>query len=276
MRALCYLLCSSAFAADPLPPVGLVLDLDAARGVSLEDRDKVGGWANQAPGAAAKEFVKRDEGRKEAGSGRPMLVEGIAALGGKPALDFRQQELVCLDEDAFDGLTTGKGHTWIAVLAVHEQRVGLKDVNSFFGNLRNGDKYEGLWGCLNDDNTPWYGARDGITFGRFDANNPQLLGPKLESGKYYLLAGRMAAGTGEAKLEFFVNGDAPVATATIVVNPKGNPSRMAIGQERDATNHPGVESFDGRIARIAMWERPLDDKELTAVFSSLRTAYGLK
>jgi hypothetical protein len=263
-------------AAEELPSTALVLDLDAEKGVKVEDGDRVAAWANQAPGAAAKDFVKRDEGRKDAGSGRPALVKNIAALGGKAALDFRQQELVCMDEDAFDGLTTGKGHTWIALLSAHEQRVGLKDVNSFFGNLRNGDKYEGLWGCLNDDNTPWYGTRNGITFGRFDANNPQVFGPKMETGKFYVLGGRMAAGTGTVPIELFVNATAAAGKGQAPVSEKANPSRMAVGQERDAIQHPGVESFDGQIARLLIWERPLDDKELAAVFATLTAAYSLK
>jgi hypothetical protein len=101
-----------------------------------------------------------------------------------------------MDEDVFDGLTTGKGHTWMGVIAAHPQQAGLKDVNSFFGNLRNGAKYEGVWGCFNDDSTLWYGTRNGFTFGRFDRNNPQLFGPMLEKGEFHIVAGRMAAGTG--------------------------------------------------------------------------------
>ncbi len=117
--------------------------------------------------------------------------------------------------------------------------------------------YEGLWGALSDDNTLWWGARNGISFGRFDANNPQLLGPKLTTGRFYLVAGRMAAGTGAVKLELFVNSLLAAATAAIPVNPESNPSKMAIGQERDAINHPGHESFDGEIARLLIFKRPL-------------------
>ena len=262
--------------AEDLPSAALILDLDAEKGVKLEEGDRVVAWANQARGTVAKDFVKRDEGRKEAGSGQPTLVKDIAGLGGKAALDFRQQELVCMDEDAFDGLITGKGHTWIAVISVHEQRVGLKDVNSFFGNLRNGEKYEGVWGCLNDDNTPWWGVRNGITFGRFDVNNPQVLGPKLETDKFHLLAGRMAAGIGTVALELFVNSPVSAAKGEAPVSVKANASRMAVGQERDAIQHPGVESFDGQLARFLIWERPLDDKELAAAFATLAAAYSLK
>ena len=75
------------------------------------------------------------------------------------------------------------------------------------------------------------------------------------------------------KLELFVDGIAPVASAEIPVNPKANPSRMAIGQERDATNHPGHESFDGEIARFLIYSRALDDAELERLLSSLRKRY---
>jgi hypothetical protein len=261
-----------AAAADPLAE-GLVLDLDAAKGVTLEEGDKVAVWRNQVDASPAKDFVKRDDGREEPGSGRPSLRKEIAELNGRPALVFRQQELVCLDEDSFDALTTGKGHTWVAIIAVRQQRVGLKDVNSFFGNLRNGGRYEGVWGCLNDDNTPWWGARNGLTFGRFDANNPQVLGPKLESGEFHLLAGRMGAGRGTVKLELFVNSAVAAAAVDFPVNPAANPSRMAIGQERDAIEHPGHESFDGEIARFLIWDRPLDDARLAGVMKLLRTTY---
>jgi hypothetical protein len=103
-----------------------------------------------------------------------------------------------------------------------------------------------------------------------------VLGPKLETGKFHLLAGRMAAGTGTVGLELFVNAPAAVAKGEAPVSDKANASRMAIGQERDAVQHPGVESFDGRIARFLIWERPLEDKELTTVFATLKTAYSLK
>lgn len=214
-------------------------------------------------------FVKRDEGRTEPGSGRPTLRKNATA-NSKPSLVFLQQELICMDEDAFDGLTTGKGHTWIAVIAVHAQRVGVKDVNSYFGNLRNGGKYEGIWGCLDDDNTLWWGARNGRSFGRFDDNNPKVAGAVLEQGKFHIIAGRMDAGTGTVKLSLFVNTPEPIVSKDFPVDPAANPSRMAIGQERDAIEHPGKESFDGEISRLLIWEKPLTDAELAAVMKSLR------
>ncbi len=256
-------------AAGGLPQDRLLLDLDAGAGVEVEDGGRVRRWLNQAPGAAAREFLPQPAGRAEPGSGRPTLRGAVPELGGKSSLIFRQQELVCADEDTFDHLTTGPGHTWAAVIMMDEQRVGLQDVNSFFGNLRNSDKYEGVWGCVKDDNTVWWGARNGVTFGRFDANNPQVTGPKLERGSWHVIVGRMGAGTGTVKLELFVDAPQPVASADFPVSEKANPSRMAVGQERDATQHPGVESFDGEIARLLIWERALGDPELAGVMKSL-------
>ena len=261
--------------AAELPTAGLMLDLDAAKGLTMEDGDRVATWRSEIQGQAPLDFIKRDLGREVAGSGRPRWRKTVPELDGKPALVFRQQELCCLDEDHFDTLTQGSGNTWIALISVHEQRVGLKDVNSFFGNLRNGEKYEGLWGCLDDDNTPWWGGRNGWSFGRFDANNPRLAGPRLEIGTFYLVAGRMAAGKGSVAIELFVNSAIPAASGIFPVNPGANPSRLAIGQERDAIEHPGKESFDGEIARFLIWRRPLTDAEMQAALTQLKTAYGL-
>ncbi len=264
-----------SMADDGVESKGLLLDLDASKGVKLEDGDRVVSWANQAPGKTARQFVKQDGGRKQQGSGRPTLKKDVRALNGHATLVFRQQELVNMDEDAFDSLTQGKGCTWISVMAVYEQRVGVKDVNSFFGNLRNGGKYEGLWGCLDDDNTLWQGARNGLTFGRFDHNNPKVVGPKLETRKYYIIAGRLAAGTGTVKMELFVNSANPVGAGMFPVKADANPSKMAIGQERDAVEHPGKESFDGEIARFLIYQLPLSDVELGGVIKTLASSYGI-
>jgi hypothetical protein len=273
-------LCASVCLAADIPSSGLLVDLDAAKGVTLDAQGRVTAWTNQVGGAATTAFfVGQPKGRAEPTSGLPTVVSGKRA-----SLSFRQQELVCHDESAFDGLIRGSGCTWVAVIKVYPQRVGLKDVNSFFGNLRNGQKYEGLWGCLDDDNTVWWGARNGITFGRFDVNNPKLVGPKLEEGRFHFLAGRMGAGQPqrdsladdlnvgrtEATLEFFVNDLKPCATARFPVNPKADASKLAIGQERDAIQHPGKESFDGEIARFLLWDRPLTDAELKEVSEKVR------
>ena len=259
------LLCAVApFAAD-LPKAGLMVDLDASNGVTLDAEGRVTEWQNQAGPPELRSFVGQPKGRADASSGLPTPLKGSPA-----SLSFRQQELVCHEEAALDGLIRGEGCTWVAVLKVYPQRVGLKDVNSFFGNLRNGQKYEGIWGCLDDDNTVWWGARNGLTFGRFDVNNPKLVGPKLAEGRFHVLAGRLGSGQGEVLAEFFVNDLKACATARFPVNPKADASKLAVGQERDAIQHPGKESFDGEIARFLLWNRPLPDAELKAVFEGVK------
>ncbi len=258
---------AAALLAEPPPSAGLLVDLNPAAGLTLDARGRVVKWANQAGPAEARDFVGQDKGRKVPGSGLP----GVVKDGDAPALAFRAQELLCHDEKVFDGLIKGDGCTWVAVLKPYAQaKGGLKDVNSFFGNLRNGGKYEGVWGCLDDDNTVWWGARNGLTFGRFDVNNPKVAGPKLEAGRRYVVAGRLGAGAGTVALELFVDEPRAVATGSFPVNPAADASKLSIGQERDAVQHPGFESFDGEIGRFLLWSRPLKDAELAAVMADLR------
>ena len=126
---------AAALLAEPPPPAGLLVDLDPAAGLTLDAQGRVVKWGNQAGPNEARDFVGQDKGRKVPGSGLP----GVVKDGGAPALAFRAQELLCHDEKVFDGLIKGDGCTWVAVLKPYAQaKGGLKDVNSFFGNLRNG------------------------------------------------------------------------------------------------------------------------------------------
>ena len=274
--ACCIALLLGAAAHGAIIDRGLILDLDADKAVEVEEVDRVVKWTNQVASFSARDFVKRDEGRAQPGSGRPTLKKSVTALGGHNTIVFRRQELVNHHEDAFDHLLTGSGYTWLAVMCVYEQVVQLKDVNSFFGNLRNGGNYEGIWGNLTDDNRVWIGSRNGITFGRWDDNNPMVTASKpLKDRRYYVIAGRMGAGTGTVQIEVFINDPQPVATAPFPVNPAANASKMAIGQERDATNHPGKESFDGEITRFLIYERPLSETELKQTLTHLKKRYSI-
>lgn len=254
---------------------GLLLDLNADRGVKVEENNRVVRWINQVPDARARVFRKRDKGREQPGSGRPTLKRSVDRLGGHNTIIFRRQELVNMKEDVFDHLTTGSGYTWITVLAPLQQHPGLKNVNSFFGNLKNGRFYEGFWAGFNDDNSLWAGTRNGKSFGRWDKNNPKILGPQLTTDRFYVITGRMEQGTGTASIELFVNEPRPVETKTVPVNPDADPSRMVIGQERDAVRHPGKESFDGKISRFLIYERPLADPELKQVMNTLKQTYNI-
>ena len=253
---------------------GLILDLDADREVKMVD-GRVASWTNQVEWKA-KTFAATRDASHEKGTGHPTLKENVSAIRDHNTVVFGRHELINGNEDAFDHLITGSGYTWFAVMSVYPQISGLKDVNSFFGNLKNGGKYEGFWAGLKDDNTLWTGSRNGITFGRWDENNPQVLGPRLQEYRYYVVAGRMGAGTGKVTIELFVNETKPVASKPFPVNPQADSSKMAIGQERDATNHPGHESFDGELARFLMWDRPLSKDEFEKTLSLLKKTYGIR
>ena len=257
----------AARADEPqVPKSELILDLDADKGVEVVE-GKVISWQNQV------EFKARDfKATREAG--KPALRKDVAALHGHSSVVFRHQELQNYDEDAFDLLITGGGYTWIAVMCAYKQNPQLPDVNCFFGNLKNGGNFEGIWGNVNDDNSVWIGSRNGVTFGRWNSDNPKVTGPKLEENRHYIITARMAAGTGTVPLELFVNGKL-AASLPFPVNPKANSSKMAVGQERDATNHPGKEAFDGEIARLLIWQRPLTDRELAEASLALQQTYGL-
>ncbi len=263
----------------------LILDLDADLGVSFKDNGRVYSWSNQVEGFSAKDFISHDNGvrRSKPGSGMPLLRTKLAEINGHNAISFREDELVNMEEDAFDHLITGSGYTWFTVLKPYttqdpaeETEFGLhrlKDVNAFMGNLRNSGNYEGLWGCLDDDLTFWCGSRSGVTFGRFDENNPKLNGPKLAADTFYILAARMGAGTDTVGLELFVNSSKAHSSVKYPVNIHAQPSKLAIGTERDATNHPGSESFDGEIARILIYEKPLTEEEFTSTITYLSRKY---
>lgn len=261
---------TGAIFAGELPRDGLLVDLVAGQGVELAE-GAVTAWRNQAEGEQARVFRPQDEGRKVAGSGRPTA----ARVDGAEVLVFKRQELVCFEDDTFDHLTTGSGYTWFCVMRVHPQVSVVKDVNAFFGNLRNGEFYEGLWAGVTDDNRVWAGTRNGSSFGRWDANNPRLLGPELEVGRFHVVAGRLQAGTGSVTNELFVDGAEPVAARPFPVNPEADASRLVIGQERDAVEHPGAESFDGEIARFLLYGRGLTDEELRMMMERLRKAHGI-
>lgn len=254
----------------------LILDLNADKGVEASEGQWVERWKNQVPFAAS-EFSKRDEGRKIPGSGRPELLRQVPELNGHNAISFKQQELLNMDEDAFDHLITGSGYTWFCVLRPGKQPGELKDVNCFFGNLRNKPNNEGFWGGFADDNSFWMSSRNAVTFGRWDNNNPYVSsGQILSKDRYYLIMGRMGKGTDTVMLSLYLNdGSVPVASHPFPVNVNANASKMAIGQERDAIEHPGRESFVGHMARFLIYDRPLADKEMKKQASTLITYYNI-
>lgn len=271
-----FILSSLNLFADTIPTKGLVVDLDANLGVETNADKKVIKWMNQVPSSKIKNFVIQNKGRKVKNSGAPSLLQKVKKLNNNSSMVFKRQELVNHEEDALDHLTTGNGYTWVSVMSFYKQIKQLKDVNSFFGNLKNGGLYEGFWGGVTDENHLWIGSRNGITIGRWDHNNPMVLTKtKLKEKQYYIIAGRMASGQGKVPVESFINNTKVSAKKLFPVNPKGNASKLTIGQERDAINHPGFESFDGEIARFLIYERPLNDGELDKTIKYLRKKYSI-
>ena len=254
----------------------LIIDLNANKGLELLS-DKVMKWQNQVTDSKITEFVVQNKGRKVLNSGAPSLKKGVSAINGNNSILFKRQELINHDEDSLDHLITGSGYTWISVLCVHQQKVQLKDVNSFFGNLKNGGKYEGIWGNVTDNNTVWIGSRNALTMGRWDKNNPKVLANSpLKKNRFYIIAGRMGSGQGTVQIDLFINEASKITSKGFPVNPSANSSKLAIGQERDAIEHPGKESFDGEIARFLLYDRPLLDDELKTTMLKLKSKYGIQ
>lgn len=264
-----------------IPNDALILDLDADFDVVTEAGNRVISWRNQVADFAARDFTSEDAGRAIAGSGRPTLVTRSSTryASEQRAIIFAQQELINRGEAAFGDLIRGSGYTWFCVLAPHEQaQTGY--VHAFFGNLRNTAQsgeghFEGFWGGFDDDNTVWCATRNGLSHGWPDENNPKTVGPRLETNRFYVIAARLAAGRETVAQELFVNSEIARDVQYFVVNVNAQSSQMAIGQERNAINHPGYESFCGEISRLLIYNRPLHDEELAQVIEVLKSAYNI-
>ncbi len=265
---------------------GLILDLDADKEVRLRSDSVVVSWKNQVPDAASGDYKYTDEGRTSPGSGRPLLNKNAEGLNGHNSIVFQEDELIDDNDSAFHGLITGKGYTWIAVIKPYKQHRGKGNYpQAFFGCLRNsappqneGGQYAGFWGSFYIDGRVWMGSRNGEgEFSRGGYTTPEVVGPYLPINKWYIVSGRQAAGAPGTvvDLELFVGDPAtPVATGKYPVS-NWEPSRMAIGTERNAVNHQGGESFDGELARILIYERPLSKQEMKTQFDYLKEVYSL-
>jgi len=271
----------------------LMLDLDADRSVTVVADDWVTSWKNQVAGAAAVDFVYTEEGRTvnyskgykqtALGTGRPRLEKNTTEINGHQSVVFRSDELVNDNDAAFDGLITGKGYTWFTVLKPYKQEgPGGTYPHAFFGCLRNsvpsqqneGGQFAGFWGSFYLDGTVWMSSRNGTgNFSRGGVNTPEITGGKPAINQWHIIAGRQAAGTGTVKLDLFLNDvSSPVASGDYRVATI-EPSVMAIGTERNAINHQGGESFDGEIAKLLIYSRPLNTNEMKQVYDHLQGKY---
>ncbi|VGO15455.1 hypothetical protein PDESU_04038 [Pontiella desulfatans] len=288
------LLLSVAGYADFTVPVakGLVLDLNADVGLALEDEVMVTSWTNQAPNPKALAFACTEEGRtqtivsqKETGTGRPTLKKNATQVNGHSSLVFREDELINDNDEAFHGMITGGGYTWFAVIKPYKQggpgKINSGYPNAFFGCLRNTGKpqlepgqYAGFWGSFYPDGRVYMGSRNGLGERvRDGVNTPEVAAPPPAVDEWHIIMGRQGSGQGVVQLELFVNN--PSEAVNSHDYPVGNvePSRMAIGTERNAINHMGKESFDGELARLLMFETALDQQEMRTVYGYLKKLY---
>ncbi len=283
---------SSASFSQELRQDDLVLDLNADHGVTIEDGRMVTAWRNQAPNPKALDFNSTEEGRtqtiisqEEPGTGRPTLRWASPEINGHNSLIFREDELINDNDEAFHGMMTGKGYTWFAVIKPYEQRgpgkINSNYPNAFFGCLRSSGlpqketgQYAGFWGSFYPDGRVYMGSRNGLNEKvRDGVNTPEVAGPPPAPNEWHIIMGRQGSGQGVVQLELFVNDPTEVDNSSNF--PVGNvePSRMAIGTERNAINHQGKESFDGELARLLMYETALDQQQMKQIYAYLRTVY---
>ena len=270
----------------------LVLDLDADKGLTIEDDRMVTAWKNQARNPKAVDFRSTEEGRtktiitqKEPGTGRPTLRRRASDINGHNSLIFRSDELINENDKAFHGMMTGAGYTWFAVIKPYRQtgpgRINSKYPNAFFGCLRSSSPpqnetglYAGFWGGFYPDGRVYMGSRNGIGKRVRDAvNTPQVEAPAPAINKWHIVMGRQGSGKGEVLLELFVDDPSKAVNSSKYPVADVEPSRMAIGTERNAINHQGKESFDGELARLLMYQTALDKQEMKEIYAYLRKVY---
>ena len=283
--------CIPAYSQD-LALKNLVLDLNADTGLAIEDGDKVAAWTNQAPHPKAVEFKATEEGRtktiitqKEPGTGRPTLLKAVEGINRHNSLGFSSDELINDNDEAFHGMMTGAGYTWFAVIKPYKQTgpgaINSKYPNAFFGCLRSSSppqsesgQYAGFWGSFYPDGRVYMGSRNGTnTKVRDGINTPEIEAPAPSIDEWHIIMGRQGAGKGTVLLELFVDNPSEAVNSGEYPVADIEPSRMAIGTERNAINHQGKESFDGEIARLLMFETALNKEEMTAVYDYLRNVY---
>lgn len=228
---------------------GLIQDLDADVGVTAAGSD-VSAWANQA--ASGGDDVVTN-------GGNPQLVAGP---NGHSAIDVTgPAKLAGSDAAAFDSIMNGNGHTWFAVV---EAGTNAGTKNAIFGTLTNSNPFSGVVAHVSGTVGNYMlrpASADFFVTGTTD----------ISSG-YHILVGRLGAGDGSINAEIFT--DSPVADASgfapILASTDSDP--LTIGAERTG----GSEDFDGKIARILIYDRPLSDAELNQTGFALGQAYGIQ
>ena len=118
------------------------------------------------------------------------------------------------------------------------------------------------------------GSRNGLNVKTRDGiNTPEVAGPAPSMNEWHIIMGRQGSGQGVVLLELFVDDPSKAVNSSDFPVGDVEPSRMAIGTERNAINHMGKESFDGELARLLMYETALDQQEMEEVYDYLRMMY---
>ena len=238
-------------------PGGLILDLNADVGVT-ESAGSVSTWANQAPSGGDDVATNR---------GTPTV---IAGPNGHSAIQLdevgEKDRLAGDDNTAFDAIMQGSGHTWFAVVRPTVNANGGRK-NAIFGTLTNGNPFSGIVAHVSDNDHPAYMLRPGSSDLFVDGTS------SVNNGGWYIVAGRLSAGTGNQTAEIFTDGPtAEASSSTVNISPSTSSDELTIGAERVL----GGENFVGDIARILIYERPLDEAELNEVGATLGLLYDIE
>ena len=236
---------------------GLIQDLDAEVGVTTSGTD-VTAWVNQ--GSAGDDVTS--------GTGGAQLVAS-ATPGGQAAVRFTNDRLVGDDAAAFDSIVQGSGLTWIAVINPGAQ-AGSDNPgkNAIFGTLENSSGFNGYVGGI--DNAESVYGLERANSGADERTTGATTG--LDAG-WVIVVGRVAAGTGSVLQEVFVNSATADGSSNITIGAAGEADLLAIGAERAGGAAP--EYYDGDLARLLIYNRPLTDQELDQVGFDLATTYGI-
>ena len=235
---------------------GLILDLDPDVGIS-ESGGSITSWANQATAGGDDVATTRGTPTLVAGPDGHSAVRLDEAGGAKDRMSGS-------DENAFDGIMQGAGHTWFAVVRPTSGANGGSK-NAIFGTLTNQSNFSGLVAHASGP-TPAYMLR-------LESGNDIFTtgSSNLEDGEWHIVAGRLSAGTGPQTAEIFTDGPSPEASSPVSISGSTPSDVLTLGAERSL----GSENFVGDIARILIYERPLDETELNGVGATLGSLYGI-
>jgi hypothetical protein len=118
------------------------------------------------------------------------------------------------------------------------------------------------------------GSRNGLNEKvRDGVNTPEVEGPPPSTNEWHIIMGRQGSGQGVVQLKLFVNDPSKAVNSSDYPVGDIEPSRMAIGTERNAINHQGKESFDGELARLLMFGTALDQEEMETIYTYLKSLY---